>query len=187
MENIELLMDSLEEKMMKTLEAMEVDFATIRTGKASPALVEGIIVDYYGTPTRIKELAGISTPDARTIAVQPWDISAVKNVEKAILASDLGISPVSDGKILRLPMPELTAERRKDLAKGVKGKAEDAKIAIRNIRRDGNDITKKAEKASDITEDDLKSMLSDIQKMTDGYIKNIDDAQVAKEKELIKV
>ncbi len=186
-ENIEDLMDSLEERMMNTEDAMKDDFSKIRTGKASPALVEGIMVDYYGSKTRLKELAGISTPESRLIVVQPWDVSAVKAVEKAILASDIGISPVSDGKILRLPMPEIDEERRKKLAKQVKTRTEDAKIALRNIRRDGNEQAKKAEKASDITEDDLKNMLSDIQEMTDRYIKGLEKVLVEKEKELLTI
>jgi len=185
--DIEGLMDYTEEHMLKAVEVMKSDFAAIRTGKASPSLVEGILVDYYGTPTRLKELAGITTPEAKLIVIQPWDPSCVPLIEKAILASNLGISPVSDGKILRLPMPELTEERRKALTKQVKTRAEEAKIAIRNIRRDSNDSTKKAKKDSVITEDDLSDMLEQIQDLTNKYIKKIDDILKDKEQELMKI
>ncbi len=189
MENvsIEKLDKYIEEHMMKTVEIMEKDFAGVRTGKASPALLEGLMVDYYGTPTRLKELAGITVPEPRLLVVQPWDPSSVQLIEKAILISDLGISPVSDGKILRLPIPELSEERRVKLTKQVKTRAEDAKIAIRNIRREGNDIAKAAEKKSTITEDDLKDTLEDIQKLTDGFIKNIDTSFEKKEKDLMSL
>jgi ribosome recycling factor len=184
---IDELMDHAEEHMMKTVEVMLSDFAAIRTGKASPTLVEGITVDYYGTPTRLKELAGITTPEPRLLVVQPWDPSSMQTIEKALLASNLGISPVNDGRVLRLPIPELSEERRATLAKQVKGRAEEARVAIRNIRRDANDHAKKAQKNSDITEDDLKDMLEDIQKLTDNYIKEIDNALAKKEEELMSV
>jgi ribosome recycling factor len=184
---IDELMDYTEEHMMKTVEVMQNDFATIRTGKASPALVEGITVDYYGTPTRRNDLAGITTAEPRLLVIQPWDPSSVQLIEKAIQASNLGISPVSDGKILRLPIPELSEERRTALAKQVKSRAEEARIAIRNIRRESNEVAKKAEKTSEITEDDLKDMLEDIQKLTDDYIKEIDDILHKKEDELMNL
>ncbi|MCF6176834.1 MAG: ribosome recycling factor [Victivallaceae bacterium] len=184
---IDDLMDYTEEHMMKTEDAMAHDLNSIRTGKASPALVENIMISYYGTQTRLKELAGITVPEPRLIVIQPWDTQAVKDVEKAIIASDVGISPVSDGKLLRLPIPELSEERRATLVKQVKHRGEEAKVAIRNIRRDSNDIAKKAQKASDITEDDLRDMLDDIQKMTDSYIKDIDKSVEAKDKELMTV
>ena len=184
---IDELMDHTEEHMMKAVEAMNSDFATIRTGKASPALVENMTVDYYGTPTKLKELAGITTPEPRLIVIQPWDPSSVSAIEKAIIASNLGISPVSDGRVLRLPIPELSEERRATLAKQVKARAEEARIAVRNIRRDANDIAKKAQKGSEITEDDLKDMLEDIQKLTDDYIKEIDAALSRKEDELMNI
>ena len=184
---IDELMDYTEEHMMKTIEIMQSDFSTIRTGKASPALIENMTIDYYGTPTKLKELAGITTPEPRLLVVQPWDPSSVQAIEKSILASDLGISPVSDGRVLRLPIPELSEERRKTLAKQVKNRAEEARIAIRNIRRDSNDIAKKSQKASEITEDDLKDMLEDIQKLTDDYIKEIDTALHKKEEELLNI
>ena len=181
------LMDYLEEHMMKTQENMGKDFSAFRTGKASPSLVENVTVDYYGTPTRLKELAGITVPEPRMLVVQPWDRGAMPAVEKALIAANLGISPVNDGKIIRLPIPELSEERRASLAKQVKHRAEEAKIAIRNIRRDGNELAKKAQKNSEITEDDLKQMLDDIQKLTDDYIVAIDKDQAHKEKELMNV
>ncbi len=184
---IDDLMDYTEEHMMKTEDAMTHDFNSFRTGKASPALVENIMVSYYGTMTRLKELAGITVPEPRLIIIQPWDVQSVKDVEKAIIASDIGISPVSDGKMLRLPIPELSEERRSKLVKQVKHRGEDAKVAIRNIRRDSNDIAKKAQKNSDITEDDLRDMLEDIQKMTDRYTKDIDKQIELKDKELMTV
>jgi ribosome recycling factor len=184
---IDDLMDYTEEHMMKTEDSMTTDLNAIRTGKASPALVENLMIDYYGTSTRLKELAGITVPEPRLVVIQPWDPQAVQKIEKAIIASDIGISPVSDGKMLRLPIPELSEERREKLAKQVKHRGEEAKIAIRNIRRDCNDIAKKAQKSSDITEDDLRDMLDDIQKATDNYIKDIDKNVAAKEKELMTV
>ncbi len=184
---IEDLMDYTEEHMMKTIEVMQADFSTIRTGKASPALIENMTIDYYGTPTKLRELAGITTPEPRLLVVQPWDPSSVQVIEKAILTSNLGISPVSDGRVLRLPIPELSEERRELLAKQVKTRAEESRIAIRNIRRDSNDIAKKSEKASDITEDDLKDMLEDIQKLTNNYIKDIDKTLHKKEDELLNI
>ena len=184
---IDDLMDYTEEHMMKAVEAMTADFATIRTGKASPALVENMTIDYYGTPTKLRELAGITTPEPRLLVVQPWDPSSVATIEKAIIASNLGISPVSDGRLLRLPIPELSEERRASLAKQVKSRAEDARIAVRNIRRDANDTAKKSQKSSEITEDDLKDMLEETQKLTDDYIKEIDSALSKKEDELMNI
>ncbi len=184
---IDLLMDHLEEEMMNAEEAMQRDFSTVRTGKASPGLVENLNVDYYGTPTRLKELAGITVPEPRMLVIQPWDPSSIALIEKAINASNIGITPVNDGRILRLPMPELTEERRNSLVKQVKLRSEDAKISIRNIRREGNDLAKKSQKKSEITEDDLKDMLNDIQELTDKYIKKIDDIFASKEQDLLSV
>jgi ribosome recycling factor len=185
--SIDDLLNYTEDHMNKAIKVMNDDFAAIRTGKASPALVDSILVDYYGTPTKLKELAGITTPEAKLIVIQPWDPSCVPLIEKAILGSNLGISPVSDGKVLRLPMPDLSEERRKALAKQVKTRAEDTKIAIRNIRRDSNDVAKKAKKDSVITEDDLSDMLDDIQKLTNDYIKKVDVIVKEKEQELLKL
>jgi len=172
---------------MKAEEAMKSDFAAVRTGKASPGLVENIHVEYYGTSTRLRDIAGITTPEPRLLVVQPWDPSAIGAIEKAIQISGIGISPVSDGRIIRLPIPDLSEERRNSLAKQVKSRSEDARIAIRNIRREGNEAAKKAQKNSEITEDDLKGALEQIQKLTDDYIKSIDKHLADKEKELLTV
>ena len=145
------------------------------------------MVEYYGTNTRLRDIAGLSTPDARTVAIQPWDQSAVQAIEKAIINSNIGISPVSDGKIVRLPIPPLSEDRRAALAKQVKARSEEARVAVRNARRDANEAAKKAQKASEITEDELKNLLEKIQKMTDSYIANIDKLAEEKEKELMKV
>ena len=184
---IEELLDNMEESMMNAEDAMKTDIAAIRTGKASTALVEGLMVEYYGTNTRLRDIAGLSTPDARTVAIQPWDQSAVQAIEKAIINSNIGISPVSDGKIVRLPIPPLSEDRRAALAKQVKARSEEARVAVRNARRDANEAAKKAQKASEITEDELKNLLEKIQKMTDSYIANIDKLAEAKEKELMKI
>ncbi len=181
------LPEKMEEQAMKAMDAMSSDFAAIRTGKASGALVENIQVEYYGSMTRLRDMAGISTPDARTICIQPWDKTALRNIEKAIIDSNLGISPVNDGKVIRLPVPPLSEERRVQLAKQVKARAEEAKVAVRNGRRDVNEAAKKAQKASEITEDQLKTLLEDIQKLTDDTIKEIDAAAAAKEQELMTV
>lgn len=179
------LIDELEEKMMNAEEAMKYDFISIRTGKASTALVENLQVEYYGTMSRLKDIAGLSTPDPRTIAIQPWDKTAFPAIEKAIINSNIGISPVNDGKMIRLPVPALTEERRIQLTKQVKVRSEEAKVSIRNIRRDGNETAKKTEKAGEITEDELKELLENIQKLTDEYIKKIDLAAADKEKDLM--
>ena len=184
---IEELLDNMEESMMNAEDAMKTDIAAIRTGKASTALVEGLMVEYYGTNTRLRDIAGLSTPDARTVAIQPWDQSAVQAIEKAIINSNIGISPVSDGKIVRLPIPPLSEGRRAALAKQLKARPEEARVAGRNARRDANEAAKKAQKASEITEDELKNLLEKIQKMTDSYIANIDKLAEEKEKELMKV
>ena len=184
---VDTLMDALEENMMKTEDALNNNFAAIRTGKASPALVENITFEYYGTQTRIRDAANITTPEPRLLVIQPWDTSAVKNIEKALLASNVGITPMSDGKTLKLPIPELSKDRRAALAKQAKAGAEEAKIALRNIRRDGNDAVKKFEKDGELTEDERKKMLDDVQKITDSYIAKVDAMYTAKEKELMTV
>lgn len=181
------LLDETEEEMMAGFEAMDRDFAGIRTGKASTSLVENIDVDYYGTPTRLKEIAGITTPEPRLIVIQPWDKNALGPIEKAIQTSNIGIMPVSDGRVVRLPIPELSEERREDLAKQVKRRAEEAKVEMRNHRRDGNEAAKKAHKNSDITEDVMHDIMDGIQKLTDDYIKQIDDTTKAKEAEILTV
>ncbi len=181
------LLDELEEHMMKTEESLISNFKTIRTGKASPALVENITIEYYGTPTRLKELAGITAPEPRLLVIQPWDKSSLGAVEKAILASNIGITPMNDGTHIKLPIPELSQDRRLALAKQAKGFVEEAKVALRNIRRDGNEVAKKAQKDGVMTEDELKKMLDDIQKLTDRYIASLEKELANKEKELMTV
>lgn len=177
----------VEERMTKTLGVLRSDFQTIRTGKASPALLDRIQVDYYGAPTPINQLANISVPESRMLSIQPWDKSAIAAIEKAIMKSDLGITPTSDGVVIRLVMPQLTQENRKDLVKRIKKKAEDAKVSIRNIRRDGNDELKSLEKSKEITEDESKGAQEDIQKLTDKYIGEVDKLAENKEKEIMEV
>lgn len=187
MANIETLLDDTKATMTKTISIMERDFGAVRTGKASPALVDGIMVEYYGSQTRLKDMASITAPEPRQLVIQPWDQKVIKNIEKAILASDLGISPVSDGRVVRLPIPELSEERRKDMTKVVRKRAEESRVEIRNARRDANEAVKKAQKASDITEDDAKSMTDDIQKLTDKMIEQVNKILEAKEAELMAV
>ena len=176
-----------EEKMTKTIEHVKSDFASVRAGRANVAVLDKITVDYYGAPTPIQQIASVSTPEPRMLAIQPWDASALKLIEKAILASDLGINPTNDGKIVRLLFPQLTEERRRDLTKEVKNMAEGGKVAIRNIRRDAIDHFKKAQKASEITEDELKSLEKDMQDLTDKYVKEVDVESGKKEKELMEL
>ncbi len=174
-------------KMGKTLEVLESDYAAIRAGRANPKVLDKVTVDYYGTPTPIVQLASISVPDARTLVVAPWDKSVLKEVEKAIQASDVGINPQNDGTVLRLNFPPLTEDRRKEIAKEIQSMAEKSKVALRNIRRDGMDKIKHMEKNGDITEDDLKDGEKQIQKITDGFVKDIDEAADVKEKEILTV
>ena len=165
---------NLEERMNKTLSVLEENFSEVRAGRANPAILNKISVDYYGVPTPINQVAGISVPEARLIVIQPWDASVLKDIEKAILASDIGLNPNNDGKVIRLAFPELTEERRKDLVKDIKKIAEESKVAIRAIRRDGIDEAKKMEKESLMTEDELKKAEDQIQKLTDKKIAEID-------------
>lgn len=176
-----------EETMRKSMGFLKEDLATIRAGKANPKLVDKIQVSYYGTMTPLNQVANISVPEPRAIMIQPWDASLVKEIEKSILASDLGINPSNDGKVIRLIIPVLTEERRKDLLKLVKKETENAKVAVRNIRRDANEELKKLEKSSEITKDDLKKAEDDMQKLTDKYIKFVDDIYKEKEKEILEV
>lgn len=185
--NADNLIPETEKKMDSAVEAMKEGFAAIRTGKASPSLVENISVDYYGTSTRLRDIAGITAPEPRMLVVQPWDQSAVKSIEKAIQASQIGISPVSDGRVIRLPIPELSEERRAELAKMVRTRGEDARVEIRNARREANDAAKAMEKKSEITEDDLRVMAKQVQDMTDEHVKEVDTLVEAKEKELMEV
>jgi ribosome recycling factor len=174
-------------RMDKTIQVFHDELATIRTGKASPALVEGIQVDYYGTPTRLREMAKIATPEPRLIVIQPWDPSVVPAIVKAINQSALGITPVNDGKLVRLPVPELDEERRKDLVKTVRKIGEDTRVAIRNVRREQNEELKKLQKAGTITEDDLHREEKSVQEATDGHIKKIDELLGHKEREIMEV
>lgn len=176
-----------DEKMQKTLASLESDYATIRAGRANPHVLDKIMVDYYGTPTPINQVGNISVPEARMIQIQPWDASMLKAIEKAINVSELGINPGNDGKVIRLIFPELSEERRKDLNKDVKKKAENAKVAIRNVRRDAIDAFKKQEKKKEITEDILKDLEDEIQKMTDKYIAEIDKKCEVKCKDILAV
>jgi len=185
--NINDLLETADDKMTAALKAMQADFAAVRTGKASPALVEGIQVDYYGTSTRLRDIAGITAPEPRLLVIQPWDQNAIGSIEKAILGSNIGISPVSDGRVIRLPVPELSEERRTELTRMVKSRAEVARVEIRNIRRETNDAAKQAEKRSDITEDDLADMLKDVQELTDSAITNINEGLEQKTDELMQV
>ena len=178
---------NIEEKMEKTLSVLDENFAEIRAGRANPAILNKVRIDYYGTPTPINQVAGISVPEARLIVIQPWDASVLKEIEKAILTSDIGINPNNDGKVIRLSFPELTEERRRDIVKDIKKLAEDSKVAIRSIRRDGIDEYKSMQKESLITEDDLKRAEEDIQKLTDKYVDEIDKMLANKEKEIMSV
>ena len=173
-------------KMKKTVEFLEADFAGIRAGRANPHVLDKLRVDYYGTPTHIQQVGNVTVPEARIIQIAPWDKSMIKAIEKAILTSDLGINPNNDGSVIRLVFPELTEERRKDLAKEVRKKAEEAKVAVRNIRRDGNDAFKKLTK-EDVSEDEVKELSDELQKLTDKYVKEIDGVTEAKNKEIMTV
>ena len=174
-------------RMDKTLEHLEEDFGAVRAGRANAKVLDRITVEYYGSETALNGVATISTPDARTLVIQPWDTKLLKDIQKAIQLSDLGINPQNDGKIIRLVFPQLTEERRKDLAKQVKKYAEDAKVAMRNVRRDGMDYVKKLKKNSEITEDDRKQAEKDLQKLTDDSCKKIDELLARKEKELMEI
>ncbi len=176
-----------EDKMEKTLSNLQEDYVSIRAGRANPHILDKIQVDYYGTPSPLQSVANISVPEARMILIQPWEASLIKEIEKVILSSDLGLTPANDGKAIRLVFPELTEERRKELVKDVKKKAENAKVAVRNIRRDANDTIKKQNKANEISEDEQKQLEDRIQKLTDKYIAKIDDAMEAKSTEVMTV
>ncbi|MBO5113675.1 MAG: ribosome recycling factor [Lachnospiraceae bacterium] len=174
-----------DEKMQKTYEHLEADYQGIRAGRANPHVLDKLRVDYYGTPTPIQQVGNITIPEARMIQIAPWEKSLIKDIEKAILASDIGITPSNDGSVIRLVFPELTEERRKDLVKEVKKKAEECKVAVRNIRRDGNDAFKKI--AKEISEDEVKQLEDELQKMTDKYIKDVDKLMEEKSKEILTV
>lgn len=177
----------IKEKMDKSIDNLKEKFSEVRAGRANPAILNKVKIDYYGTPTPINQVAGVSVPEARMIVIQPWDISILKEVEKAILASDIGINPNNDGKVIRLVFPELTEERRKDLAKDIKKMSEDCKIVIRNIRRDSIDLAKKSQKDGEMTEDDLKAAENKIQDLTDNATKEIDKLLENKENEILSI
>ena len=176
---------NIEERMKKTISVYEENLSEIRAGRANPAILNKLTVEYYGTATPINQVAGISVPEARLIVIQPWDVSVLKDIEKAILASDIGITPNNDGKVIRLNFPELNEERRKELVKDIKKMGEEAKVAVRQVRRDGLDEFKKQQKDSLITEDDLKQAEDQVQKLTDKYVEEIDKLTDAKEKEVM--
>jgi ribosome recycling factor len=174
-------------RMEKAVAALEKEFSHLRTGRASVSLLDGLKVDYYGTPTPVDQIASVSTPDSRTITIQPWDRAAFGLVEKAILKSDLGLTPVNDGKIIRIGLPPLTEDRRKDLVKVAKKYTEEGKVAVRNIRRDANDALKKLQKDKVISEDDLRKGEADIQKTTDSFVAKMDQTFAKKEKEIMEI
>ena len=176
-----------EEKMNKSVNAMLNEYAAIRAGRANPAVLDRVEVEYYGAPTPLNQMAAISVPDARTLVVQPWDKSSLKDIERGILTADIGINPQNDGSVIRLVFPPLTEERRRDLVKQVKKYGEEAKVAVRNIRRDAMDKFKAQKKKSEITEDDLKIIEKDLQKLTDDYIKEVERIADEKEKELMEI
>lgn len=176
-----------EQKMKRTLEVLGSEFSTIRAGRANPAVLDRITVDYYGAPTPIQQIASVSAPEPRALIVQPWDASALKLIEKAILTSDLGINPQNDGKVIRLSFPQLTEERRRELTKQVSKYGEEAKVAVRNVRRDALEHYKAQKKKSEITEDDLKDLEKEIQELTDKYCKEIDVMVSKKDKELLEI
>ncbi|MCR5624486.1 MAG: ribosome recycling factor [Lachnospiraceae bacterium] len=176
-----------EEKMQKSIDALVADFATIRAGRANPHILDKLKVDYYGQPSGIQAVANVSVSEARTLVIQPWEPSLIKDIEKAILASDLGLTPSNDGKAVRLTFPELTTERRKELVKDIKKSGESTKVVIRNVRRDANDVIKKQLKNSEISEDEQGNLQDDIQKLTDKYIKKVDEAVEAKSDEIMTI
>ena len=181
------MLKQFEDKMQKSLDSMANDFMTIRAGRANPHVLDKVKVDYYGVATPVAQVGNVSVPEARTIMIQPWEPNLLKEIEKAILVSDIGITPTNAGKAIRLNFPDLTEERRKELAKDVKKRGEEAKVAVRNIRRDANDFVKKQNKAGDLNDDQAKDEEDKVQKMTDKYIKQIDEAVDAKSKEIMTV
>ncbi|MGN0243723.1 MAG: ribosome recycling factor [Lachnospiraceae bacterium] len=181
------MLTKFEDKMEKSIHALQEDYATIRAGRANPHILDKIKVDYYGSETPIQQVANISVPEARMIVISPWEPSLLKAIEHALMVSDIGINPNNDGKVIRLTFPELTEERRKDLVKDVKKKGENAKVAIRNIRRDANDAIKKDAKENDISEDQVKDLEDKVQKMTDKFIKRVDEIIEEKSKEILTI
>lgn len=184
---MDTLLKNTEERMQKTAQALEREYKSIRAGRANVSVLDKIQVDYYGVPTPIQQMAAVSVPEARTLLIQPWDASVVKEIEKAILTSDIGINPQNDGKVIRLNFPPLTEERRKEIVKDVRKKGEESKVAARNIRRDALERLKAMKKAGDITEDDEQNGEKKIQNITDKYCKDIDNLSAAKEKEIMEI
>ncbi|MBS1127478.1 MAG: frr [Nitrospirae bacterium] len=184
---IQELRKKTSDRMQGAIDALKKEFAGIRTGRASMALLDGIVIDYYGTPTPVQQLASLTIPESRQIAIQPWEQKLIPEIEKAIMKSDLGLTPMNDGKTIRINIPILTEERRKQLVKLVKKRAEESKIAVRNIRRDSNEELKKLEKGEHISEDEVKKEHDEIQKITDSFIKKIDELAEHKEKEIMEV
>ncbi len=180
-------LEQFKEKMTKSVDNLQEEYTTIRAGRANPHILDKISVEYYGQPSNLQSVANISVSEARTLLIQPWDASLIKEIEKAILVADLGLTPNNDGKVIRLTFPELTEERRKELVKDVKKKGENAKVAIRNIRRDANDMTKKQQKANEISEDEQKDAEDEIQKLTDEFVAKIDQMIEDKSKEIMTV
>ncbi|BAK81165.1 ribosome recycling factor [Candidatus Arthromitus sp. SFB-rat-Yit] len=181
------IMDVLKEKMLKTIDVLLEDLNSVRVGRANPSMLDRIEVEYYGSMTKINQIANISTPEPRTLMIQPWEKNILKDIEKAILKSDLGLMPNNDGTLIRLTIPEMTEETRKNTAKKVKKIAEESKVALRSLRRDANDKVKSLKKESSITEDDLKKAEDEIQKQTDKFVKKIDEIVVNKEKEIMSI
>lgn len=174
-------------KMEKCIKSLEHEYSTIRAGRANPAVLDKILVDYYGTPTQINAMAAVSVSEARVLVIQPWDMSQLKAIEKAIQTSDIGINPTNDGKVLRLTFPQLTEERRKELVKDIRKKGEEAKVTIRNVRRDALEKVKAQKKSNEITEDDMKAIEKDVQKITDKFCEEIDGISSVKEKEIMSI
>lgn len=187
MAEIKEILSTAQTKMQKTIEVLRVDLASVRAGRASVSLLDKVMVEYYGTPTPVNQVASVTVPEPRMIVIQPWEKNLLKDIERAIMKSDLGLNPNSDGSVIRLNLPQLTEERRKELVKTVHIKAEDARVSIRNLRREANDSVKKAEKAKEITEDEAKKANDDIQKMTDKFIKEVDTVMEHKEKEVMEI
>lgn len=183
---IDEIFEDMADRMEKTIQALDRDLKRVRTGRASAALLDGIRVDYYGTPTPLNQLASISVPEARQLLIQPWDPKVLADVEKAVLKSDLGLTPMNDGKLIRINIPPLSEQRRKDLVKVVRKKAEENKVAVRNIRRDANDMLKDLKKEKQISEDELAKCQEDVQKKTDEYVKKVDEVTEVKVKEIME-
>ena len=184
---IKEILKKQEDRMQKSLDSLKKEFASLRAGRATPALLDKVMVDYYGTPTPVNQVAKVSVPEPRMIVIQPWEKTILHDIEKAIMKSDLGLNPNSDGTAIRLAIPQLTQERRQELVKTVNKKAEEAKVALRNIRRDGNDAVKKLEKSKEVPEDEAKKGQESMQKLVDKYIKLVDAARTAKEQEVMEV